>query len=81
MVLDFSRLLPRLHSEKGLIARHHRFSLDNTSYSYYSSNPVPWWWNGRHDGFKIRCSQGRGGSSPPRGTIQNSIYKNSLDIH
>ena len=29
---------------------------------------MPWWWNGRHDGFKIRCLHGRGGSSPPRGT-------------
>ena len=28
----------------------------------------PEWWNGRHDGLKIRCSQEREGSSPSSGT-------------
>jgi hypothetical protein len=26
------------------------------------------WWNGRHERFKISCSQGRAGSSPATGT-------------
>ena len=28
----------------------------------------PEWWNGRHGGLKIRCSQGREGSNPSSGT-------------
>ena len=28
----------------------------------------PEWWNGRHGGLKIRCSQGRVGSTPTSGT-------------
>ena len=35
-----------------------------TSRSHHS----PEWWNGRHDGLKIRCSQGREGSNPSSGT-------------
>src|SRR5262245_50410562 len=31
----------------------------------------PEWWNGRHDGLKIRCSQGREGSNPSSGTTMN----------
>ena len=27
-----------------------------------------WWWNGRHEGLKIPCPQGRVGSSPTRST-------------
>ncbi len=30
--------------------------------------PSPGWWNGRHGGFKIRCSKGREGSTPSPGT-------------
>ncbi len=29
---------------------------------------------GRHDGFKIHCLHGRGGSSPPAGTIYEKYY-------
>jgi len=29
---------------------------------------MPGWWNGRHNGLKIRCSKGREGSSPSLGT-------------
>ena len=29
---------------------------------------------GRHDGFKIHCLHGRGGSSPPAGTTQSNKY-------
>src|SRR5215469_13233382 len=32
---------------------------------------APEWWNGRHDGLKIRCSQGREGSNPSSGTTLN----------
>ena len=32
------------------------------------SHHSPEWWNGRHDGLKIRCSQGREGSNPSSGT-------------
>ena len=35
-------------------------------------NVLPWWWNGRHEGLKIPCPQGRVGSSPTRGTISGS---------
>jgi isopentenyl-diphosphate Delta-isomerase len=31
---------------------------------------APEWWNGRHDGLKIRCPQGREGSSPSSGTAE-----------
>ena len=31
-------------------------------------NTLPGWRNGRRGGFKIRCPQGHGGSSPPLGT-------------
>ena len=35
-------------------------------------NVLPWWWNGRHEGLKIPCPQGRVGSSPTRGTTSGS---------
>ncbi len=31
-----------------------------------------WWWNGRHEGLKIPCPQGRVGSSPTRSTNGNA---------
>ena len=31
-----------------------------------------WWWNGRHEGLKIPCPQGRVGSSPTRSTKKNT---------
>ena len=34
----------------------------------YALSPWPEWRNGRRDGFKIRCSKGRVGSSPTSGT-------------
>jgi hypothetical protein len=33
----------------------------------FSKHLMPPWWNGRHCGFKIRCSQRRAGSSPAGG--------------
>ena len=32
-----------------------------------------WWWNGRHEGLKIPCPQGRVGSSPTRSTDKREI--------
>ncbi len=35
----------------------------------FSKQAMPPWWNGRHCGFKIRCSQRRAGSSPAGGIL------------
>ncbi|MDQ1533305.1 MAG: hypothetical protein QOF28_1066, partial [Actinomycetota bacterium] len=32
------------------------------------------WWNGRHDGLKIRCSKGRVGSTPTSGTLTPGVH-------
>jgi hypothetical protein len=37
--------------------------------------PVPLWRNGRRGRLKICCSQGRGGSSPSRGTKGNQSFR------
>ena len=34
---------------------------------------MPEWRNGRRDGLKIRCPQGRVGSSPSSGTLKNPV--------
>jgi hypothetical protein len=44
-----------------------------TSRSHHS----PEWWNGRHDGLKIRCSQGREGSNPSSGTTIDQDFRPS----
>ena len=37
--------------------------------SHHHQNPVPGWWNGRHEGLKILCPlKKRAGSSPAPGT-------------
>lgn len=33
----------------------------------------PGWRNGRRGGLKIRCPKGRGGSTPPPGTVRTSF--------
>src|SRR4051812_12869829 len=48
----------------------------------YGSEPQshhsPEWWNGRHDGLKIRCSQGREGSNPSSGTtVDQGLFRDS----
>lgn len=35
---------------------------------------LPGWWNGRHDGFKIRCLA-RVGSTPTPGTLQETATR------
>ena len=32
----------------------------------------PWWWNGRHEGLKSLCPQGRESSTLSRGTAQSA---------
>jgi hypothetical protein len=39
---------------------------------------MPECWNGRQDRLKICCSVGRGGSSPPSGTMNEIMNKNEL---
>ena len=34
---------------------------------------MPGWWNGRHNGLKIRCSGEREGSSPSLGTLNGIV--------
>ncbi len=40
-----------------------------------------WWWNGRHEGLKIPCPQGRVGSSPTRSTRENNAEIAQLVEH
>src|SRR3989338_10297448 len=39
---------------------------------------LPRWWNGRHAGLKILCSQGHEGSTPSLGTRQKNIGSNHI---
>ena len=42
---------------------------------------LPWWWNGRHIGLKIRGQYWCAGSSPARGTILKGINNEKLCIN
>lgn len=42
---------------------------------------MPWWWNGRHDGLKSHCPQGREGSTPSRGTLRFTQGKLLLTVY
>src|SRR5919106_4746229 len=79
----------RTGASTGLVDMHHRLGLAHRSPLFLrrADDGTRWqsrdlyhrraraWWNGRHAGFRCRCSRERGGSSPSARTINTRVRR------